>query len=91
MSMIYPIGLGVVYFGIFLVLNRLFKLNLKYGFYALIFATLVFAVFMGVRALFDATGWVQMGMIVSIILMSYVAATYAALWAIYNKLMRKKA
>jgi hypothetical protein len=90
MPIIYPIGLGLAYFGLFLILHKVFKIHLKFGFYALILVTLVFAMIMLVRSWSDNTGWMQMGMIVSIILMSYVAATYAALWAIYNKLVKKK-
>jgi cell division protein FtsW (lipid II flippase) len=89
MAIFYPIGIGVIYFAFFLLINRFFKTPLKYGFYSLILVILLFAVLMVVRGLQDNTGWMNLGYLASILVVSYVTATYAALWAIFIKISNR--
>ncbi len=89
MELWYPIGLGVVYFAIWLGLNKFFKFPMKFGLYALVLIMLLFGLLMVVIGLLDDTGWLNMGFVVVILLIGYVAATYAALWTIYTKLLHR--
>ncbi len=90
MELMYPIIVGCVYFAIFFVLNKLYRVPFRFGLIALIVVILLFALMMVVLGLAEDTGWLNMGFVVVMLLVGYVAATYSALWVIYSKLTHKQ-